>query len=129
MTGYGIIIKDFHGRIIDGYSGTIGCSSPIVVEAKALLTAINLAVTSGYPTVVESDCLNLVDALRRNKSTWPWQCSTWLQLMTNLLRCNPHVRVSFTPRAHNTLADRVAKAAATGLVQGDWSSICSFLTL
>ncbi|CAN1176715.1 hypothetical protein LINPERHAP2_LOCUS32689, partial [Linum perenne] len=94
--------------VIEGYSGTLVCSSPIVVEAKALHTAINLAVASGFPTPVKTDCLNLVDALRRKPSLWPWQCSSWLQLMSNLFTCNPQVRVSFTPRSQNSLADCVA---------------------
>ncbi|CAN1179513.1 hypothetical protein LINPERHAP2_LOCUS34238 [Linum perenne] len=129
LAGYGIIIKDSHGRIIDGNSGTLVCSFPIVAEAKALHTAIGQAVATGLPTVIKTDCLNLVDALRRDPTVWPWQCSAWLHLMSQMLISNPQIRVSFTPRSHNLLADRVAKAAAAGSARGDWPSISSLLNL
>ncbi|CAN1139003.1 hypothetical protein LINPERHAP2_LOCUS11004, partial [Linum perenne] len=50
LAGYGIIIKDSHLLVVDGYAGTLVCSSPIVAEAKALLTAISMATAS--PTLL-----------------------------------------------------------------------------
>ncbi|CAN1154110.1 hypothetical protein LINPERHAP2_LOCUS19825 [Linum perenne] len=65
-------------------------------------------------TCVKTDCINLVDALRRNPSSWPWQCAAWIQIMDQILKRNPQVRVSFIPRSLNGIADRIAKAAASG---------------
>ncbi|CAN1187390.1 hypothetical protein LINPERPRIM_LOCUS31821, partial [Linum perenne] len=92
--------------------------APIVAEDKALHTAICHAATSGLQTVVKSDCLNLVEALRKNLMDWSWQCSAWLQLMSETLVRNLQIRASFTPRSHNQIADQVAKASATGLAGG-----------
>ncbi|CAN1146903.1 hypothetical protein LINPERHAP2_LOCUS15547, partial [Linum perenne] len=88
------------------------CSSPIAEEAKALLLGISTAITTGEETIVKTDCLDLVYALKKPPSAWPWQWAAWIHLMTSMLADNHQIRVSFTPRALNYLADRVAKAAA-----------------
>ncbi|CAN1226955.1 hypothetical protein LINGRAPRIM_LOCUS1126 [Linum grandiflorum] len=125
--GYGIVITDTHGQVTNGYSGTLVCASPVVVEAKALLEAIKNAPDSGIPTSVRTDCLSLVDGLRKRPDQRPWQCSAWMHLMDDILRSNPLVKVSFTPRRLNVLADRAAKAAATGTPRLNWIN-CAYFT-
>ncbi|CAN1136386.1 hypothetical protein LINPERPRIM_LOCUS21075, partial [Linum perenne] len=83
------------------------CAAPIVAEARALLTAIELAAELGGETCVKTDCLSLVDALRNNPSNWPWQCTAWIHRMSNILKGNPLIRVSFIPRALNGMADSI----------------------
>ncbi|CAN1178375.1 hypothetical protein LINPERHAP2_LOCUS33633 [Linum perenne] len=113
-------MKDRHGVVVAGYAGTLVCSSPIVAEAKGLLEGIRIAASSGGETVVKTDCLDLVNALRKNPTCWPWQCAAWLHRMSDILTENPQIRISFTPRAANFLADKVAKAAAFDMGQEDW---------
>ncbi|CAN1120446.1 hypothetical protein LINPERHAP2_LOCUS200 [Linum perenne] len=118
--GYGIVIRDSHGAVVAGYAGTLVCSSPIVAEAKALLLGISTASASDEETIVKTDCLELVDALRKPSSAWPWQCAAWIHTMSRMLAESRHIRVSFTPRAQNHLADKVAKAAANDTGQEPW---------
>ncbi|CAN1128054.1 hypothetical protein LINPERHAP2_LOCUS4390 [Linum perenne] len=118
--GYGIVIKDSHGAVVTGYAGTLICSSLIVAEAKTLLLGIRTASASGEGTIVKTNCLDLVDALRRPPPSWPWQCAAWIYIMTRILVENRQIRVSFAPRTHNHLADKVAKAAANDTGQEVW---------
>ncbi|CAN1127224.1 hypothetical protein LINPERHAP2_LOCUS3898 [Linum perenne] len=113
-------MKDHHGAVVAGYAGNLVCSSPIVAEAKALLFGIRLAVQSGEETTVKADCLDLVDALRKSSSAWPWQCAAWLHIMSRTLDENPQIRISFIPHSLNHLADKVAKAAAFDTGQESW---------
>ncbi|CAN0913474.1 hypothetical protein LINGRAHAP2_LOCUS27952 [Linum grandiflorum] len=82
---------------------------------------------SAIPSCIRTDCLTLVDGLRKGPGHWPWQCSAWLQRMDTTLRINPQLRVSFTPRRHNIMADRIAKAAANGTLPNDWLQ-CAYFT-
>ncbi|CAN1752979.1 hypothetical protein LINPERHAP1_LOCUS4961, partial [Linum perenne] len=102
------------------------CSSSIVVEAKALLEALSIAATSRDPTIVKSDCLNLVVALRDFRIAWPWECSAWLLSMKRILDTCPWILVSFVPRRINSAADWIANSARNGTLPQDWTS-CSCL--
>ncbi|CAN1132521.1 hypothetical protein LINPERHAP2_LOCUS7081, partial [Linum perenne] len=92
---YGIVIKVPDGAVVVEYAGTLICSSPIVAEAKALLFGTNMAIASGEETIVKSDCLELVDALRKPPFSWPWLCAAWLYRMKIMLQDNRQVRVNF----------------------------------
>ncbi|CAN1281989.1 hypothetical protein LINPERPRIM_LOCUS17911 [Linum perenne] len=41
--------------------------------------------------LLQSAQLNLVDALRRDPTVWPWQCSAWLHLMSEMLISTPRL--------------------------------------
>ncbi|CAN1152736.1 hypothetical protein LINPERHAP2_LOCUS18947, partial [Linum perenne] len=90
--GYEIIIKDPHGAAVAGYASTLVCSSPIVAEEKALLIGINMTIFWGEETIVKSDCVDLVDALRKPPSSWPCQCATWLHRMHDILAKNSQIK-------------------------------------
>ncbi|CAN1170907.1 hypothetical protein LINPERPRIM_LOCUS7684, partial [Linum perenne] len=89
-------------------------------QAKALLLGIRLAVRSRQETLVKTDCLDLVNALRNPQSLWPWSCSAWLHTMADLLEANPLVNISFIPRSMNHLADKAAREAARGTGLDSW---------
>ncbi|CAN1153141.1 hypothetical protein LINPERPRIM_LOCUS14496 [Linum perenne] len=78
------------------------------------------AVDLGEETIVKTDCLDLVDALKKPPSGWPWQCAAWLHLMIKMMADNPLIRVSFIPRSLNHTADNIAKKAAANLALEDW---------
>ncbi|CAN1132520.1 hypothetical protein LINPERHAP2_LOCUS7081 [Linum perenne] len=54
-----------------------------------------MAIASGEETIVKSDCLELVDALRKPPFSWPWLCAAWLYRMKIMLQDNRQVRVNF----------------------------------
>ncbi|CAN1189143.1 hypothetical protein LINPERHAP2_LOCUS39718 [Linum perenne] len=122
LAGYGVIIKDSHGRFVNGCAGAFPASSPIVAEARAMLEAVRLAVVSGQPSRIKSDCLTLVDALRHPNSSWPWQCNVWLLLIQDLLQRNPRIDIAFIPRRLNFQADWIAKRAANQNLSPNWTS-------
>ncbi|CAN0824796.1 hypothetical protein LINGRAPRIM_LOCUS1813, partial [Linum grandiflorum] len=78
VAAFGVIIKDSQGRVCNGVSGQVLCSSPIMAEAKALLTTVEFAEDSGLRTIIKSDCLTLILALNGSMEVWPWQCYAWL---------------------------------------------------
>ncbi|CAN0907022.1 LINE-1 retrotransposable element ORF2 protein [Linum grandiflorum] len=127
LAGYGVVFTDSHGRVTSGYAGTIVCSDPLVAEAKALLIGLQAAAASDTPSSVKTDCLSLVEGLRKGVDHWPWQCAAWMHCMTDLLKTNTFLTVSFTPRRQNVMADRLAKAAASGTLPFDWLH-CAYFT-
>ncbi|CAN1802075.1 hypothetical protein LINPERHAP1_LOCUS23224 [Linum perenne] len=59
------------GRVYDGRSGLLSCSSPIVAEARAILEAVSWASTNHSRCVILTDCLTLVSSLSDPKHRWP----------------------------------------------------------
>ncbi|CAN1745341.1 hypothetical protein LINPERHAP1_LOCUS2413 [Linum perenne] len=98
-----------------------------MAEAKALLYAISLGESSGHPTIIKSDCLNLVMALRDFRIAWPWDCAAWLSTMRNTLNRCPWISIAFVPRRLNKAADWIAKAARDNSLPTNWIS-CSYLS-
>ncbi|CAN0914648.1 Putative ribonuclease H protein At1g65750 [Linum grandiflorum] len=111
VAGYGIVIIDSHGQVTGGRAGKILCSSALVAEAKAILDSLRLATESSCRTIVKSDCLVLVDALRNTREKWPWLCYSWLLLMQGIIRAHTHISVAFVPRVMNRAADWIAHRA------------------
>ncbi|CAN1824870.1 hypothetical protein LINPERHAP1_LOCUS30936, partial [Linum perenne] len=88
------------------------CSLPLAAEAKALLSTLIVAAHSGLRSIIKIDCLVLVDAVDNKPESWPWQCRSWFFIMRDILRNHPFNVVSFIPKRLNTMADKIAKAAA-----------------
>ncbi|CAN1129617.1 hypothetical protein LINPERHAP2_LOCUS5328 [Linum perenne] len=88
-----------------------------------------MASASRVPTIVKSDCLNLVEALRDFRIAWPWECVAWLLSMKNILISCPWISVSFVPRRVNLAADWVAKSARNGSLPQEWTTCLSFLSM
>ncbi|CAN1152069.1 Putative ribonuclease H protein At1g65750 [Linum perenne] len=120
--GYGVIVRNPHGQVIDGKAGKLLCSSALVAEAKAVLEALRLAERSNIQSYVRSDSLVIVNALRGEKERWPWQCYAWLLIMKNILLAHDRISLSFAPRSLNQTADWVAKSARSDNLPYDWIS-------
>ncbi|CAN1271872.1 hypothetical protein LINPERPRIM_LOCUS14337, partial [Linum perenne] len=99
------------------------CSSLIVAEAKVLLEALSIAATSRDPTIVKSDCINLVVMLGLRDLG---NVSAWLLSLRQILDTCSWITVSFVSRRTNLAADRVAKAVRNGSLPLERTS-CSFL--
>ncbi|CAN1758763.1 hypothetical protein LINPERHAP1_LOCUS6914 [Linum perenne] len=108
------------GFVCDGRAGRFICSSPIVVEARALLEAVSFAASSHLSCTIFSDCLNLVSSIKANKRRWPWECYGLLGSISSLLLSSPTTTVRFVPRRDNLYADWVARAARTSSLPPDW---------
>ncbi|CAN1833195.1 Putative ribonuclease H protein At1g65750 [Linum perenne] len=126
--GYGVVVINSHGQVIGGKAGSLSCSSSIVAEAKAILVAIQTAVALEGPTIIKSDCLDLVSALRDFRIAWPWECAAWLGIMKQALLENPRISVSFIPRRMNQAADWIANAARRAELPEDWTTCSSLLS-
>ncbi|CAN0919749.1 hypothetical protein LINGRAHAP2_LOCUS31638 [Linum grandiflorum] len=118
--GYGIIITNSNGHIIDGKAGSFLCNSAIGSEAVAIMHSIEYAKSFGTRTIIRTDCQKLVHAIYDTKHRWPWICHAYLERITTSLKDNPQVIVTFTPRAQNSTADAIAKAARRRTLQVDW---------
>ncbi|CAN1134185.1 hypothetical protein LINPERPRIM_LOCUS16249 [Linum perenne] len=90
------------------------------LHSYELFERIRTARASGEETVVKTDCLELVDAIKRPPASWLWRCAAWIHIMVGILAENRQFSLSFTPRAHNHMADKVAKAAANDTGQEAW---------
>ncbi|CAN1725718.1 hypothetical protein LINPERHAP1_LOCUS210 [Linum perenne] len=105
------------------------CSSPIALEARALLEAVSFAGSTPAHCIVFSDCLTLVNCLQRPPSFWPWECYGVLACIQSLLRSSPSTIVRFTPRKYNKMADWVARTTRTSCLPPNWLSyLCNFPT-
>ncbi|CAN1817880.1 LINE-1 retrotransposable element ORF2 protein [Linum perenne] len=127
--GYGVVVTNAHGQVIEGKAGTLFCSSSMVAEAKALMVAVQCAMSYEGPTIIKSDCLNLVSALRDFRIAWPWECAAWMHSMRRDLEENPRISISFIPRRLNGAADWVANSVRRGILSEDWTTCSSLLDL
>ncbi|CAN1250765.1 Putative ribonuclease H protein At1g65750 [Linum perenne] len=118
--GYGVVMKNPHGAVIDGRAGKFTCSSAMVAEAKALLEACKLATTSPSHSIISSDCQGLTLALRGPESEWPWECFAWLLAMKAILLAHDRISLTFIPRRQNKTADKVAKWARQDILPYNW---------
>ncbi|KAF4403923.1 hypothetical protein G4B88_014379 [Cannabis sativa] len=112
ITGLGCIFKVGPHRIIASEKNLKpGASSPIFVEAQALLHGISWCLSSQLkPSFIFTDCLNLVSKVNRN-----WQDNSALSSLVAQIRHSfsdfPGVSFQYLPRQLNTSAHFLAKEA------------------
>ncbi|CAN1785127.1 hypothetical protein LINPERHAP1_LOCUS16774 [Linum perenne] len=126
---YGVLLSNNHRQVWDGVSGTLFCSSPIVVEARAILEAIILASPLEAPTTIFSDFKNIIDIVNCPSHPWSWECYAIVGAILHMLQGKLWIRVSFILRSLNKVADWVAVSARQGSMIGFLSLIsldCSF---
>nr|DAD21946.1 TPA_asm: hypothetical protein HUJ06_023409 [Nelumbo nucifera] len=64
--GFGVAIRDPEGKVVAALFGNCTVSSPIQVEAFAAVQALKtISVFDGFNFCLESDCLNLVNAINK----------------------------------------------------------------
>ncbi|CAN0907190.1 Transposon TX1 uncharacterized 149 kDa protein [Linum grandiflorum] len=122
---FGLLISEPDGKVIDGKAGTFYCSTPIVAEAYALKEAAVAGSLYARPCRILSDCLLLIKAINGPKHRWPWQCMAVLECIDLIKRGPNPPSFHFIPRAANSKADYIAKAARAGSLLPGW--MCSFL--
>ncbi|CAN1190088.1 hypothetical protein LINPERHAP2_LOCUS40271 [Linum perenne] len=94
-----------------------------MAEAKALFEAINLAASRQVSTLVVTDCLSLVNVLKNNLLSWPWDCTAALSTMIHTISSCPWISVEFTPRALNSKADWVARKTRENMLLEEWLDV------
>ncbi|RYR56253.1 hypothetical protein Ahy_A05g022008 [Arachis hypogaea] len=116
-----VVIRDYKGRIILGFSGKIQAKSSIAAEAQAIRQALiilnNLQMDK---TLIESDNLKLVQAIKSN--TPIGEALAIIQDIRILMEMLPEKGLTWTPRNGNRLAHAVAKAAEADTLRANWGT-------
>ncbi|KAJ1402621.1 Ribonuclease H-like superfamily [Sesbania bispinosa] len=115
------VARDSYGLLITGHAKKVPASSPLVAEALALREAITAAYNLGWSRVVlESDCLPLIEACRKEKSLGEIHLIVLdiLSVASGLIYCG----FTWIRRNGNEVAHCVAKAESTNSLPLSWSS-------
>ncbi|CAN1191130.1 hypothetical protein LINPERPRIM_LOCUS39749, partial [Linum perenne] len=120
QAGYGVIIKDHHGHVVDGKAGKFLCRAPIVAEARALQVAVSEAVIFPGSSLIVTDCLTLVTALKQKVEDWPWECAAILADIVHKLGTVDCISVCHYGRAATLAADAVARKARDSCLAPGW---------
>ncbi|KAL3722031.1 hypothetical protein ACJRO7_034390 [Eucalyptus globulus] len=110
------ICRDSTGAMQEGFTCTAPASSAFQIEVQALNIALRHLLRIGKadaPTIIETDCLQVVDAVHDPQKT-PWESRSLLAETTALLPCFSHLLIRFTRRDTNAPADWAAKAHSRG---------------
>ncbi|CAN1167429.1 hypothetical protein LINPERHAP2_LOCUS27241 [Linum perenne] len=109
--GYGVIVYDNEGRVVDGRARSFVCRAPICAEAMAILKAVELAADYEASTIILSDCLALTKALEDQPEQWPWEAAAILASISHILRNHMEISIVHVGRNEVAEADRLAKRA------------------
>ncbi|CAN1231391.1 hypothetical protein LINPERPRIM_LOCUS3430, partial [Linum perenne] len=118
--GYGVIISNPNGQVLDGKAGSFYCSSSIVSEARALFHATQAASAYQHGVTIHSDCLNVISAINGPKHRWSWECLGYLGKIESIRQDHPDIRFIHISRNSNTRADEIARKARLGLLIPNW---------
>lgn len=119
--GIGNVVRDWEGKVIDGFHDTIFSCSPLWVEACALLRACSMAGSLDARHVIfESDCKVLVDAINTKSEGVDWRCDALIGDISAIVRSKSNWKVTWIPRLANLAADWVAKEAAKKMCHLGW---------
>ncbi|RYR54234.1 hypothetical protein Ahy_A06g029501 [Arachis hypogaea] len=115
-----VVIRDYKGKIILGFTGKIQAKSSTVAEAQAIKQALIIVnnLQMGR-TLVESDNLKLIQAIKSKTALGEAMAIT--QDIQILMESLPEKGITWTPRNGNCLAHAVAKAAEAGTLRANWS--------
>ncbi|CAN1762563.1 Putative ribonuclease H protein At1g65750, partial [Linum perenne] len=118
--GVGIIVVNPEGRIVDGVACHLLCRDSIVAEAYAVLIACKLATRGGVEAEVWSDCRQVARACVDTEEVSPWECSTIVEEIRELLMRTPLVSIVNCERRRVAVADNIAKKARDGRLEINW---------
>ncbi|CAN0896451.1 hypothetical protein LINGRAHAP2_LOCUS18499, partial [Linum grandiflorum] len=118
--GFGVIMVNPEGRVVDGVAGHLFCGTSIVAEARAVLAACILASREEGRADVWSDCKEVVDACGQEIQDCPWECSAVVASIQDILIAFPLIHVLYCSRQCVSAADRIAKQARDRTLREDW---------
>ena len=96
--------------------------SALAGEAQALLAGVLMAKVKGLKRVIfESDCKNLIDALKNDRSSCPWQIQVFIQDIDVLIRDEQYFVFNFISRSANRAADWISKNVNFLLFNPSWT--------
>ncbi|XP_074314783.1 uncharacterized protein LOC141650612 [Silene latifolia] len=120
--GFGVVCRSSGGRVEWGLSILQAqCLEPHMAEAVAILEGLKEAAQKGHDKlVVESDCLQVIDALRNYK-----HCRSLFHLVLDdiVFLCSSFSSVSWshTSRKNNTVAHALAHVLVSESGRVEWS--------
>ncbi|XP_058003969.1 uncharacterized protein LOC131180638 [Hevea brasiliensis] len=121
--GYGFLIRNFGGFIIDGFAAKFRRFSPLVAEGIGLQAAIKFAANRHLGScLVEIDSLQIKSLLSSLPDLIPWEVAAIIQNQKRLLSCLVNVSISFVPRSANECASWIACAVRNGTLLPGWIS-------
>ncbi|GAA0147841.1 reverse transcriptase [Lithospermum erythrorhizon] len=118
QAGYGGIIRNEHGDLVDAKGIYDQCSSPLHAEVEALLSILQWCKNKGHSNMqIEVDSLQLVHMIHGNFA--PWQLSNKLgHIRTLLTSLGSHITHIY--REKNTIADWLAKHSCNNKQDYTW---------
>jgi ribonuclease HI len=118
--GYGVVIRNHYGHILDIAAGPLGHTTNNVAELWGLIKGLQLAIKNHYTQIiVEGDSQLIISLLRRiSHGTRPdnispsWRLSHGLQIMADLMHHNQVIIPTHIRRKANQVADELANLGA-----------------
>ncbi|CAN0836944.1 hypothetical protein LINGRAHAP2_LOCUS1651 [Linum grandiflorum] len=125
--GFGVIMVNPEGRVVDGVAGHFFCGTSMVAEARAVLGACILASREEGRADVWSDCKEVVDACGQEIQDCPLECSAVVASIEEILIAFSLIHVLHCNRQCVSAANRMAKQARDRTLREDWLGelICS----
>ncbi|CAN1185636.1 hypothetical protein LINPERHAP2_LOCUS37675 [Linum perenne] len=108
------------GQVVDGRAGGFFCRDAIVVEAKAVLVATEMARNEDGVCVIISDCKTLVDAIDSPAYCWPWECAAYIAAIRDIMITNHNIQICWQGRESVRVADMIARRARDNCLEADW---------
>ncbi|CAN1120411.1 hypothetical protein LINPERHAP2_LOCUS176, partial [Linum perenne] len=118
--GFGVIVYDSEGRVVDDRVGIFVCGAVICVEARALLAAVELAARYGERTLIFSDCQTLTNALNDQPDQWPWEAAAIVASITQILSNHWEISMTHVGRSEVHEANRLVKRARDEDLSNFW---------
>ncbi|XP_058000721.1 uncharacterized protein LOC110633654 [Hevea brasiliensis] len=109
MAGYGIIVRNAEGSMIDGCAATFTALSPLGIEGVALREAVLFVINRGYSSVIlESDSQLLIKLLSDMSLPIPWEIQAVMHDLRVMLDSYPLFSVCYVLRDANSCANWLA---------------------
>ncbi|KAF7839752.1 reverse transcriptase [Senna tora] len=121
VAGVGVLVRNWKGDAVDGFSRRVKACSPLMTEALAIEAAVECVENLGIDVaIIESDCQVLINAICSEEKEVDWKCSAIISNIDLAKRRLPDVSFNFVGRCCNKAADWLAKAALGRMCPVDW---------
>ncbi|XP_058002195.1 uncharacterized protein LOC131179386 [Hevea brasiliensis] len=119
--GYGVIIRNYKGCLVDGCAAIFTCLSPLAAEGMAIREALLVASRRGFTAgVVETDSHLMVQLCSSSGENAPWELEVVLHDIKFLLSSYPSLSVVYVARRANSCAHWVANQSRIGRLVSRW---------